>query len=394
MTEPTRAGPPLRRSLLALPLAVLALASGCGSSADPRSRDFTGAPASGEATVCAGSVLEGIDVSKYDGTVDWAKVRASGVVFAFARVSDGLHFPDATFDGHWSAMPAAGVVRGVYQYFEPGQSALDQANLMLQHIPDFGDGDLPPVIDVETMGGQSANTVLVGVKTWVARVQAVTGRRPVIYASPSFWNQLGGAAPSADLWTANWGVRCPSVPTAFSSFRFWQYSATGKVPGISSAVDLDRFNGTVDDLAAYVKASSVGGGGGGGGSGGTLAPQLVDPADGATVSGPVTVTAQGGGSAVRVELWIDGSLAGAAADTQLVFAWDTTRVGDGGHHLMVKSFDASGFSAQSQTATVTVSNAPAGGGSGGCSSGGGAALAPALLPLLALFTGRRSRRGM
>src|SRR4051794_26211315 len=101
------------RSLLALPLLALPLA-GCG--------DGGGEPlgsAEEELVVCAGpTIVQGIDVSYYQGDIDWAQVKGSGVEFGVARVSDGF-FKDTKFDQNWPAMKAAGILRGAYQFFEP-----------------------------------------------------------------------------------------------------------------------------------------------------------------------------------------------------------------------------------------------------------------------------------
>jgi GH25 family lysozyme M1 (1,4-beta-N-acetylmuramidase) len=207
-------------------------------------------------TICpAGATVEGIDVSVYQGTIDWNAVKGSGKTFAIARVSDGLNHFDTQFDRNWTQIKAVALVRGAYQYFEPGQDPVAQANMVLQHVGALGAGDLSPVIDVETMGGQTAAAVVAAVNQWISTVHAGSGRRPIVYSSPSFWNGLGNPTVAADLWIANWGVSCPGVPTAWSNFKLWQYSATGAVPGISGAVDLDRFNGTQADLLAYAGGS-------------------------------------------------------------------------------------------------------------------------------------------
>jgi GH25 family lysozyme M1 (1,4-beta-N-acetylmuramidase) len=213
-------------------------------------------------SICAaGATLEGVDVSRWDATVDWAAVKAAGISFAIARVSDGLGFPDSYFDSNWAAIKSQGMVRGSYQYFEPAQDPVAQANLLLQHIGTPGPGDLAPAIDVETMGGMSVSAVNAGIALWISRVHAVTGRRPIVYASPSFWSGLGEPAVAADLWVAHWGVICPSVPSAFSGWKLWQYTATGSVAGISGQADRSRFNGSLPDLLAYAGGADAGYGG-------------------------------------------------------------------------------------------------------------------------------------
>ncbi|HEY5243321.1 MAG TPA: GH25 family lysozyme [Polyangiaceae bacterium] len=212
-----------------------------------------------DVTSCAtGSTVQGVDVSKWDGTIDWTSVKSAGNAFAFIRVSDGLNSPDSYFASNWANAKAAGVYRGVYQYFEANQDPTAQANLVLSSLK--GDlGELPAVVDVEVTDGESAATIRKAVDTWSSIITQGTGRAPIIYVSPGFWPSMGGAAETDGLWVANWGVSCPSLPSAWSSWLFWQYSDTGSVSGISDAVDLNRFNGSLAQLAAYASGGSGGG---------------------------------------------------------------------------------------------------------------------------------------
>src|SRR5205823_1632944 len=96
-----------------------------------------------------------------------------------------------------------------------------------------------------------------GIGAWIARVQGATGRAPMIYASPGFWNGIGGARTfGADLWVAHWFVSAPHIPGGWSAWNVWQYSDHGTVAGISGPVDLDQFNGSDADLQAYAGVSA------------------------------------------------------------------------------------------------------------------------------------------
>src|SRR5260221_9542509 len=274
------------------------IAAACGAN-DHKAGDLYTAPESGLSVCASGPVVEGIDVSKYEGSIDWNKVKGAGIGFGIARVSDGLNYPDATFDTNWAGMKSAGVVRGAYQYFEPAQDPIAQADMLLQHIGTMGTGDLPPFIDVETMGGVSASAVTVAVNKWLAHVEAATGRKALVYTGPSFWNGLSDPTVTADLWIANWQVTCPSVPAAWASWKFWQYTATGTVSGVPvSNMDRDRFHGSMSDLLPY--------------AGGKSAPPpsatITPPAAGATVSGTASVAASGTSTTVRIELYADAAL--------------------------------------------------------------------------------------
>ncbi len=249
---------------------LVALAPACAASSDLANE----ADESGEAALCPspGSV-RGVDVSYFQHAVNWHAVKASGVDFAYARAADGDDFSDPTFKENWKSIKAAGLLRGAYQYFEPSQSPDAQADLMVARINDAGgfkDGDLPPVLDIETTDGVSGGTIASRAVAWAERVEKKLHTRAVFYIAPGFFSGIGSpqALTKFDLWEADWGVSCPGVPSAFHGFKFWQYSDVGSVPGISGHVDLDRFDGTLADLKKY-----AGGSGGGGHKGPSLAEE-------------------------------------------------------------------------------------------------------------------------
>jgi GH25 family lysozyme M1 (1,4-beta-N-acetylmuramidase) len=211
------------------------------------------------AGVCPnGTTLPGVDVSVYQGTIDWTEVRAAGLMFAFARISDGTYL-DTEFDANWAGMKGAGVFRGAYQYFEPGEDPTTQANIVISATGWLGPGDLPVVLDAEVTGGESAATIVANMQTWMEKVQAGTGRVPMIYTAPGYWDaSVDSTAFSTNrLWAANWGVTCPSLADGWTNWAVWQYSDDGAVSGITGAVDLDEFNGSTSDLLAMANEPSL-----------------------------------------------------------------------------------------------------------------------------------------
>jgi lysozyme len=213
------------------------------------------------AIVCpSSSTLQGVDVSSFQGAVDWVQVAASGRAFAIARVSDGVSHFDPTFASNYAGIKATGMIRGAYQFFEPGQDPVAQANLVLSSIGAIGPGDLPPVLDVEVTGGQSAAAIAAGIQNWVSTIQQGTGRTPIISTNRTFWNgSVASAGFSIDpLWIVAWGITCPNTPTAWSTWVFWMYSGSGLVPGINGNVEMDEFNGSLSDLETLADMSPVG----------------------------------------------------------------------------------------------------------------------------------------
>jgi GH25 family lysozyme M1 (1,4-beta-N-acetylmuramidase) len=214
-----------------------------------------------EATVCGvGPTVKGIDVSYYQGTIDWAKVRGAGVEFAFIRVSDGANYIDPKFEAYWAGSRAAGIVHGAYQFFRPGQDAIAQADLLLGKIGTPKPDDLPPVLDVEAADGLSASQVAAKVKAWVDHVAAKLGRAPIIYTGYYFWRDSVGAAnlTSSPLWHAQYSTAtCPTIAPPWQDWAFWQYTSTGSINGISGGVDVDRWNGNRASLDAFIGAGAA-----------------------------------------------------------------------------------------------------------------------------------------
>ena len=206
------------------------------------------------ATVCgSGPTVKGVDVSYYQGNIDWAAAKADGVEFAFVRISDGLGTIDTKFEQNWAGTKASGILRGAYQFFRPSQDAIEQADLFLSKLGPMEATDLPPVIDVEAAGGLGPAAVAAQVKLWIDHVKAATGVTPIIYTGFYFWRDSVGAAefPGSPLWHAQYtSAECPTIPPPWSDWAIWQFTASGSVAGIAGDVDTNRFNGTREQLLA------------------------------------------------------------------------------------------------------------------------------------------------
>ena len=212
-----------------------------------------------KAIVCPdGPTVPGIDVSYWQGDIDWDAVAASGVVFAFIRAADGF-FEDPKFEFNWAEARRVGIIRGTYQYFRPGLDAVRQAQLILRKIGTLQPDDLPPVLDVETTDGFDSATITAGIRQWVRTIQAATGKPPLIYTAKYFWQDNVGTVEFSELplWVAHWGVDCPNLPRQWSSWVFWQTSSNGKVPGIKGRVDTDLFNGDIEKLLQFAKGPAA-----------------------------------------------------------------------------------------------------------------------------------------
>jgi lysozyme len=216
------------------------------------------------------SGIQGIDVSKWQGTVDWSEVASSGCRYGIARAAYGSTI-DTSFSQNWSGIAAAGLYRGAYQFYRnpANVSVSDQISAFKSAFGSagYGTGELPPAIDVESNSTNDAplttqaeiDTYVAGIQTWLDSIEQWSGYVPMIYTTASYWSQLGnptgfGGYP---LWVANYGVATPTLPEGWTTYTFWQYSDTGTVPGVAGSCDQDVFNGNQAQLKALTKQDAA-----------------------------------------------------------------------------------------------------------------------------------------
>ena len=198
-----------------------------------------------------GPTTPGIDVSYHQETIDWQRVRRAGIQFAFIRLSDGVAVRDSRFATNWTEAKRAGLVRGAYQFFRPDQSVTAQADLMIAAMRGRERDDLPPVIDIEVDGGLAPPVVAARAGAWIERVRDKLGVEPIVYTGSDLWRNGGGELLGAQaLWLAHYTQGCPTLPSPWTRWAFWQHTDRGAVPGIEGPVDLDLFAGTAGELRA------------------------------------------------------------------------------------------------------------------------------------------------
>ena len=206
-------------------------------------------------SVCAnGTTVPGIDVSHWDGTIDWGQVADGGQTFVFMKATEGTGFTDPEFAANWQGAKAAGVARGAYHFFHSNVDPIQQADYFLSVAGNDFSHDLPPMLDLEVTDNSTNAVVASTALAWLQHVQEVTGRAPVVYTSARFMNSIGNPSgfEAYPLFVANWQVTCPNVPTPWTGWVFWQSTDSETVSGISgaSAVDGDSFNGDLAGLIA------------------------------------------------------------------------------------------------------------------------------------------------
>ena len=196
---------------------------------------------------------EGIDVSHWQGTINWARVAGAGKRFAYLKATEASRYVDPTYRTNRSQAKANGLRVGAYHYARPeprSGDAVREANHFIDTARPTS-GELVPVLDLEETGGMGVRDLTAWTRAFLQRVYERTGVRAAIYVSPRFWaNRMGNSTWFAAngyriLWVAHWtSARSPALPASNwggNGWTFWQYTSAGKVSGISGPVDLNRY---------------------------------------------------------------------------------------------------------------------------------------------------------
>jgi len=195
--------------------------------------------------------IHGIDVSSYQGKIDWHRVKAMHedevhITFAFIKATEGVALVDPYFQRNWREAPKAGIICGAYHYFRPKASGKWQATFFLQNVK-MDKGDLPMAVDVEELNGVAPAKMREELNAFLKHIEAKTKVKPFIYSGLKFYeDNLQGYFDDYTLWIAHYYQ--PQLTIAKTTdWRFWQHSDRAKVNGINHVTDFDSFNG--DSLA-------------------------------------------------------------------------------------------------------------------------------------------------
>ncbi|HET9731965.1 MAG TPA: lysozyme, partial [Acidimicrobiales bacterium] len=236
----------------------------------------------------------GIDVSNWQGHIDWATVAAQGVRFAYIKATEATTYTDPQFGSNYAGAANAGLIRGAYHFAVPNAaSGAAQANFFVDHGGGWvADGrTLPPALDIEynpygpdPCYGLTPSQMTSWVADFVTTVFHRTGRWPVIYTTTNWWGMCTGNSPQAGahsrLWLASWtsSGQVRDRPYGWSSYTIWQYADRGAAPG-----DQDFFHGSYAQLRLFASTSDSGQVPGGSG------PVPLTPPPPAVPSAPVSV---------------------------------------------------------------------------------------------------------
>ncbi|MEV6690091.1 GH25 family lysozyme [Micromonospora sp. NPDC051196] len=216
------------------------------------------------ATPAAAATVPGIDVSRYQGTINWTSVRNAGIQFAFIKATEGTSYKNPNFNTNYVNAYHAGVIRGAYHFARPNiSSGAVQANYLASNGGAWSADSrtLPAALDLEAnpySGGYCYGLSTTAMRNWVQdflnTYRSRTGRYAVIYTTTSFWNQCTGSWSGPwnnhPLWIARWSSSVGALPAGAPFWSFWQYTDSGRVAGISGAVDRNYWNGDRSRLIA------------------------------------------------------------------------------------------------------------------------------------------------
>jgi lysozyme len=206
--------------------------------------------------------IRGVDVSYYQGDIDWPTVRANGVTFAYIKATEGGDYLDRKFHRNWTAAKDAGIERGAYHFYYLCRPVREQIAWFKSHVPRDPEA-LPPAIDMEWVPTSkncqvkpSRSKIIADLRLFLESLERHYGKRPVIYATASFHHDiLEGAFNDYPFW-----LRAidgpPGERYGFRAWHFWQYSARGTLPGVNGHVDKNAFAGTQAEWAMFVRGDT------------------------------------------------------------------------------------------------------------------------------------------
>lgn len=204
--------------------------------------------------------VHGIDISKYQGDVDWYRVRASGISFAFIKATEGGDHADERFEDNWRAAGAAGMPRGAYHYFYFCRPALEQAAWFINHVPKEANA-LPPVLDLEWTPKSKTCTyrpdpakVRAEARLFLQTLTAYYGKRPIIYTTVDFYDDNALWELSGYPYWLRSVAGHPSDVYPNQNWAFWQYTGTGIVEGVEGPTDINAFAGSREQWQTWAIA--------------------------------------------------------------------------------------------------------------------------------------------
>lgn len=201
--------------------------------------------------------IQGIDIARYQGRVDFASARAAGTRFAFIKATEGGDYLDPMFHENWRRTHEAGIARGAYHFMTWCRSAIEQANWFKANVPNDPYA-LPPVLDLEWNNHSSCRPdledgeALAMVRTMLIAMEEHSGKLPIIYTDMNFHRDvLAGQHLDNTFWLRSVAAE-PHLRYGSRMWSFWQWTQTGTMPGIQGEVDRNVYYGSEDEWVQFL----------------------------------------------------------------------------------------------------------------------------------------------
>lgn len=208
----------------------------------------------GDAKYPEGFSVRGIDISHYQGNIDWDKLHealidGNPIRFIIIKGTEGNSMLDENFNDNFYNAREYGFIRGAYHYFVPGVDARSQADYFLKQVH-LEDGDMPPVLDFEQTGNLTPEKVRKDALVWLRQVEKKYKVKPVLYTYYKFKMKYfsGKDFDEYPYWIAHYYVDTLKYQGAW---KLWQHTDLGQIDGIKPRVDLNVYNGSMYDLEKF-----------------------------------------------------------------------------------------------------------------------------------------------
>jgi lysozyme len=187
----------------------------------------------------------GVDVSHYQGHIDWYRLKTAGVRFAYIKATEGSHYVDKAFGENWQGAKDAGIARGAYHVFTTSSNVDDQISNFQNAIAAAGEkGELPSALDLEVsfVSKEDVNAAKNDVTKWLQTVQKDEKKPPVVYGSLSLFNNYfaGTSLSKMPVWLAEYSTGPYTGGSKWPKWAIWQFSDKVTVDGVDGYVDVNR----------------------------------------------------------------------------------------------------------------------------------------------------------
>jgi len=191
--------------------------------------------------------LRGIDVSHFQGNVNWDEVKAGGMHFGIAKATQGMTYVDPEFANNWKGIMDNGLYRGCYHFYVAADDPIKQAENFVNTIKELGQHHLPPALDLEggDIGGLDVSQYQANVLKWLTYVEKELNIQPMIYTNGPFGNEYldNKEFSKYKLWIAEYGSKEAHVPKIWEdkSWSGWQFTSHDQLKGVNGSVDESKF---------------------------------------------------------------------------------------------------------------------------------------------------------